>query len=74
MTSLKLTEVGSATAAILPEEMLARMKVEKGGTLFAIETSGGYFITSHDPAVAQQVEAGLAFMDAYPETFQALAK
>ena len=45
MTSLKLTKVGTSTGMTIPREMLARMKVEKGDPLFAIETKEGYLIT-----------------------------
>jgi putative addiction module antidote len=74
MTSLKLTRIGTSTGAIIPKEMLARMKVEKGDTLFAIETKEGYLITPYDPAIADQLDAGREFMKEYRETFKALAK
>ena len=74
MTSLKLTKVGTSTGTIIPKEMLARMKVEKGDTLFAIETKEGYLITPYDPAIADQIDAGREFMKDYRETFKALAK
>ena len=74
MTSLKLTRVGTSTGMIIPKEMLARMKVEKGDTLFAIETKEGYLITPYDPAIADQLDAGREFMKEYRETFKALAK
>jgi putative addiction module antidote len=74
MTVLKLTKVGTSTGTIIPKEMLARMKVEKGDTLFAIETREGYLITPYDPAIAEQLDAGREFMKDYRETFKALAK
>ena len=74
MPSLKLTKVGTSTGTIIPKEMLARMKVEKGDTLFAIETKEGYLITPYDPAIAEQLDAGREFMKDYRETFKALAK
>jgi putative addiction module antidote len=74
MTSLKLTKIGTSTGAILPKEMLVRMKVEKGDTLYAIETKEGYLLTPYDPAIADQLEAGREFMKDYRDTFKALAK
>ena len=74
MISLKLTKVGTSTGTIIPKEMLARMKVEKGDTLFAIETREGYLITPYDPSIAEQLDAGREFMKDYRETFKALAK
>ncbi len=74
MTTLKLTRIGTSTGAVLPREMLTRMKVEKGDTLYAIETTEGYLITPYDPAIADQLEAGGEFMKEYRDTFKALAK
>jgi putative addiction module antidote len=74
MTSLKLIKIGTSTGAILPKELLARLKVEKGDTLYAIETKEGYLITPYDPAIAEQLDAGREFMKDYRDTFKALAK
>lgn len=74
ITSLNLTKIGTSTGAVLPKEMLARMKVAKGDTLYAIETAEGYLITPYDPAIEDQLEAGRQFMKEYRDTFKALAK
>ena len=71
---LKLTAIGTSVGAIVPKEMLARLKVEKGDTLFAIETAEGYLITPYDPAVDEQFQTGREFMKEYRDTFKALAK
>jgi putative addiction module antidote len=74
MASLKLTAIGTSTGTIIPKDMLARMKVEKGDTLYAIETKDGYLLTPYDPAIEQQLEEGRKFMKEYRDTFKALAK
>jgi putative addiction module antidote len=74
VATLKLTKVGTSTGTIIPKEMLSRLKVEKGDTLYAIETKEGYLITPYDPAIADQLEAGREFMKEYRDTFKALAK
>lgn len=74
MTTLKLTKIGTSTGAVLPKEMLARLKVEKGDTIYAIETSEGYLLTPYDPSIAEELEAGREFMKEYRDTFKALAK
>ena len=74
MTSLRLTKIGTSTGAVLPKEMLARMKVQKGDTLYAIETPEGYLITPYDPTIEDQLRAGREFMKDYRDTFKALAK
>jgi putative addiction module antidote len=74
MHMLKLTAVGTSTGAIIPKEMLARLKVGKGDRLFAVETPSGYLLTPYDPAVEEQLRLGREFMAEYRETFRALAK
>lgn len=74
MLVLKLRAMGTSTGAVIPKEMLARLKVAKGDSLFAIETPAGYLLTPYDPAVAEQLEQGREFMSEYRETFRALAK
>jgi putative addiction module antidote len=74
MTTLKLTAIGSSTGVVIPKEMLARLKVGKGDTLFAVETAEGYLITPYDPTIERHIKAGQKFMKRYRETFKALAK
>jgi putative addiction module antidote len=74
MHKLKLTAVGTSTGALIPKEMLARMKVKKGDQLFAVETPSGYLLTPYDPKIEEQLELGREFMADYRETFRALAK
>jgi len=74
MTTLKLTAVGTSTGVVIPKEMLARLKVTRGDTLFVIETPSGYLLTPYDPAVEEELKLGRKFMREYRETFKALAK
>ena len=74
MPALKLTTIGTSTGAVIPKEMLARLKVRKGDTLFAIETQEGYLLTPYDPAIDEQLKVGQDFMKDYRDTFKALAK
>jgi putative addiction module antidote len=74
MQTLKLTKIGTSTGAVIPKEMLARLKVEKGDVLYAIETPEGYLLTPYDPAIEEQLEVGREFMKEYRDTFKALAK
>ena len=73
-TTLKLTRHGTSTGMIIPKEMLARMKVEQGDVLFAIQTTEGYLLTPYDPSIAAQLRAGRAFMKENRDVFKALAK
>ncbi|MGH9442561.1 MAG: AbrB/MazE/SpoVT family DNA-binding domain-containing protein [Thermoanaerobaculia bacterium] len=74
MTTLRLTTLGTSTGAVIPKEMLTRLKVEKGDVLYAIETAEGYLLTPFDPAIEEQLKAGQQFMKQYRDTFKALAE
>ncbi|WP_442774806.1 AbrB/MazE/SpoVT family DNA-binding domain-containing protein [Sphaerotilus montanus] len=74
MHALKLTQIGNSVGVILPKELLARLKVEKGDTLFVSETPDGLALTSFDPSFEEQLEMGREFMREYRDTFRALAK
>ncbi len=50
MIALKLTSVGSSTGVELPEEALARLKVQKGDTIYLAEGPDGCFrLSALDP-------------------------
>jgi len=53
---LKVTTIGNSTGIILPREILEKLRVSKGDTLFAIETSKGIEITPYNPEVAEQLK------------------
>jgi putative addiction module antidote len=72
--TLKLTQIGTSTGTVIPKEMLNRLKVKKGDSLYAVETPEGYLLTPYDPAIEQQMKAGRDFMKEYRDTFKVLAK
>lgn len=74
MHKLKITTVGSSSGTVIPKDMMGRLKVKRGDTLFALETPFGFLITPYDPEVERQLDAGQDFMAKYRETFKALAK
>jgi putative addiction module antidote len=74
MTTLKITQIGNSLGLILPKEILARLKLEKGDAVFVTDTPDGVAITPYDPATAEQLALGSEFMREYRNTFRALAK
>ena len=74
MAALKLTQIGNSVGVILPKEVLAKLKVEKGDTLYITDAPGGVTLTPYDPDFEQQLELGREFMREYRDTFRALAK
>lgn len=59
---------------ILPKEVVAMLKVEKGDAVTVTPAPDGIRISPYDPAVDEQVEAGREFMREYRDTLRALAK
>ncbi len=74
MSALKLTQIGNSVGVILPKELLARLKLEKGDTLFVTETANGVTLTPYDPAIDEHLRLGREFMREYRDTFHQLAK
>ncbi len=74
MHALKLTQIGNSVGVILPKEVLARLRVEKGDTLHLTETPVGIALTPYEPDLEQQLALGREFMREYRDTFHALAK
>jgi putative addiction module antidote len=52
---LKVTTIGNSAGVILPRELLARLRVDKGDELFAMETPDGITLSVYDPALAEQM-------------------
>ena len=74
MTALKLTQIGNSVGVILPKEVLARLKLEKGDTVFITEAANGVTLTPYDPELEEQLKLGREFMREYRDAFHQLAK
>lgn len=59
---IKITTVGNSAGIILPKELLARLRLEKGDELYAIEVPGGIQLSRYDPKVAKQMAAAERIM------------
>ena len=56
MTTLKVTTVGNSAGVVLPREVLEHLRVEKGDTLYVLETPKGIELSAYDPEFAAQME------------------
>lgn len=74
MHTLKLSQIGNSIGVILPKEVLARLKLEKGDTIFITETPDGYTITPHDPDFETQMKAARKIMTKRRAALRELAK
>ena len=74
MVALKICQIGNSLGVVLPKELLARLRLEKGSTLHVTESPEGFVLTPYDPDLEQELAAGRAFMREYRDTFHQLAK
>jgi putative addiction module antidote len=72
--TLKLTQIGNSVGVILPKEALARMKLEKGDTLFLTESPDGYRIVEFDPDFDKQMSLAEEVMKKRRNVLRELAK
>ena len=49
---LRITTVGNSAGVILPKELLARLRLEKGDELYVVETPDGFRLSAYDPTLA----------------------
>jgi putative addiction module antidote len=59
---LKITAIGNSAGVILPKELLARLRVQKGDELYAVQTPDGVRLTTYDPVFAAQMEVAEQIM------------
>jgi putative addiction module antidote len=74
MTTLKLTQIGNSVGVILPKEVLARLKLEKGDTVFVTEAANGVMLTPYSAEFAQQMTAARRIMKKRRSVLHELAK
>jgi putative addiction module antidote len=74
MTALKLTQIGNSVGLILPKEMLARLKLEKGDTVFATEAANGVMLTPYSAEFEAQMALARKVMKKRRDVLRELAK
>jgi putative addiction module antidote len=74
MSVLKVTNIGNSVGVILPDEILERLRVKRGDTLYAIETKNGIELTANNPALAEQMEIAERVMREDQEALRKLAE
>ena len=73
-TTLKITTVGNSVGVVLPREVLERLHVEKGDSLYIVETPNGIELTPYDPEFAEQLEAAKRVMREDRDALRKLAE
>jgi putative addiction module antidote len=74
MTALKLTQIGNSVGLILPKEVLARLKLEKGDTVFVTDAVNGVMLTPYSAEFETQMAAARKVMKKRRSVLRELAK
>jgi len=74
MVKLKVTTVGSSAGIVLPKEVLMRLKVAKGDSIFLTESPEGFRITPYDPDFERQMGLTRKVMRERRDVLRELAK
>lgn len=72
--ALKLTQIGNSVGVILPKEILARLKLEKGDSLYLTDSPDGLRLTRQDPVFEEQMKQAREVMKARRAVLHELAK
>ena len=72
---LQIKKIGNSTGAILPKELLARLKLAEGDRLYVVEqTERGMKLSPYDPKHGKAMELARRSFRKYADTCKALAK
>ena len=73
-TNLKITTIGNSVGVVLPKDILERLRVGKGDTLYATETPSGIELRPFDPDFAADMEAAEQVMRENRDLLRKLAE
>jgi putative addiction module antidote len=75
MSALKLTQIGNSVGVILPKDVLAKMNLEKGDTVYLTQAAnGGVNLSPYDDEFERQMEAARRIMKKRRNVLRELAK
>jgi len=72
--NLKLIAIGDSTGVVLPDEILAKLRVAKGDKLHVLETRSGIVLTPYDPELAEQTDEAERIMREDRDVLRKLAE
>ena len=71
---LKVTKIGNSAGVILPKELLARLRVDAGDSLYVSETPDGVRITAANPDFAAKMALAETIMREDRDILRVLAQ
>jgi putative addiction module antidote len=73
-TTAKIVAIGNSAGIVLPKEIMARLNLEKGDSVYVTEEPKGLRVTPFDPDFATQMEAAREVMRENRDVLQRLAE
>jgi len=72
---LEIKKIGNSTGVILPKELLARIGLAQGDSVYVTETpDGGLILAAREPEFEEGMEIARKAMKKYKNTLRELAK
>lgn len=73
-SAVKITTIGNSVGIILPKEVLAKLKVAKGDSLYFLDTPEGVELTPYDQDFAEEMEIAKRIMRENRDVLRRLAE
>jgi putative addiction module antidote len=73
-TAVKVITIGNSVGIVLPKEILNRLHIEKGDSLYVIETPDGIELTPYDQDFAEEMESAKRVMRKHRDVLRKLAQ
>ncbi len=73
-TAVKVTAIGNSAGIILPKEILAKLHVEKGDSLYIVDAPDGVHLTAYDEDFAAEMEVAKRVMRKHRDVLRKLAE
>ena len=74
MTALKLSRIGNSVGVVLPKELLGRLRLREGDTVYLTESPDGYRLTPYDAEFEAQIKVAEDIMRENRDVLRQLAK
>jgi len=72
--AVKITQIGNSVGIVLPREVLAKLKAEKGDVVYITDAPDGIYITPYDKRFAEEMEAARGVMRQHRDVLRKLAE
>ena len=74
MVALKLINIGNSVGVVIPKDVLAKLGLGQGDTLYGIETPDGLRLSTSDPEFEAQMAVARRIMKEHRAVLRELAK